>query len=305
MIKNVLLLFGTLVLFIINTIVIVDLKITPNSPSEVEPGAEFTFEINIAKGEVSGFAKIQQQLPAGFTAEAVETKGASFTFSDGRVKFIWMSLPAEEEFTISYKVKVGDNVSGDFQVGGKFSYLENNERKSVEIPNQQITVKAPETAEVTEPEEQPEETQSAETEPEVPAVTEPEETPTSSETSSSTEAATQAESGCTRAIADNGDGTYNVDVTIAIPGVSGFAKAQDILPAPLKADQGEVAGAVFSFVSQKAKFVWMSVPGGPETKISYVVDLNGGSPDLLNNITGMFQYLKDNQTQKVPITTIS
>src|SRR5690606_19436931 len=103
MIKNIFLLFSIFVLLFFQKIFTDDVSIKTQIPDKVSAGEEFTVELIINKGEVGGFAKLQQELPEGFTATAIENKNASFTFSDQKVKYIWMALPSENEFKISYK----------------------------------------------------------------------------------------------------------------------------------------------------------------------------------------------------------
>ncbi len=299
MIKNILLLFNLIVLLVFNVIVTIDLTITPNIPAQVEPGSEFNFELKIFKGNISGFAKVQQDLPDGFTASETDSKGASFTFSENKVKLIWMSLPAEEEFTVTFKVKVDPSVKGTKTIGGKFSYLENNERKSYDIPAKTIQVGPPEVAQ-TEPPAQTQEQPAAQTQEQAPAQTQ--ETPATT----SNEAQPAAQSGgsaCTRTITPDGD-KYKVEITLQNNGISGFAKAQDLLPAGMRGEEGSTNNAVFSFVGNKAKFVWMSLPNEKEIKISYNLFLDGTAADELNNISGEFSFLENNETKKLPIVTL-
>ncbi|MBT6745072.1 MAG: hypothetical protein HOB26_00775 [Flavobacteriales bacterium] len=136
-----LILFSNLILALIMNVIFGEgVKVTQNTPNQIEPGGEFVVEIVIDKTDVTGFAKIVQELPEGFMAEAIETQGASFTYNDNKVKLIWMALPQANEFTIKYKVTVGSEVAGEQIVSGKFSYLYNNERKTVDIPNNKILV---------------------------------------------------------------------------------------------------------------------------------------------------------------------
>ncbi len=321
MIKNFLLLFNLIVLLVFNVIVTIDLTVTPNIPAQVEAGTEFTFELKIFKGNISGFAKVQQDLPEGFTATEMDSKGASFTFSENKVKLIWMSLPAEEEFMVTFKVSVAPGISGEKIVGGKFSYLENNERKSYDIPQKTIMVGSGATAQ-TQTQEQPQtqtseqpQTQTQEqpqTQTQEQAQTQTQEQPqTQTQEQQPQEQARMAEtqttqaqsaSGNVRTVTQDGD-KYKVEITLQNTGITGFAKAQDILPAGVRAEEGTTNNAVFSFVSGKAKFVWMSLPNEKEIKISYNLFLDGTSADELKNINGEFSYLENNETKKVPIIT--
>ena len=57
-------------------------------------------EITLTKGDLSGFAKLQMELPTGFTVKEAEEKGATYTFREGIAKWVWAVLPSENEFTI-------------------------------------------------------------------------------------------------------------------------------------------------------------------------------------------------------------
>jgi len=95
------------------------------------PGAtgEYVVEATINKSNLSGFAKFQETIPAGYTATAVKVGTSSFTFSDQKVKFVWISLPAEETLTVSYKIKADKSVAVPTSIEGIFSYIENDETK--------------------------------------------------------------------------------------------------------------------------------------------------------------------------------
>ncbi len=110
-------------------------------PATAAPGGNFTVEINVAKGDVSGFAKLQQQLPPGFTAEAMETANATFSFKDQKVKFLWMALP-NEDFKVSYKVAVDASLSGNQIIDGTFAYIKDNETEKLVIPKDIIAIQA-------------------------------------------------------------------------------------------------------------------------------------------------------------------
>lgn len=110
-------------------------------PASVPPGGSFTMELDVAKGDVSGFAKLQQQLPPGFTAEEGESANATFSFKDQKVKFLWMALP-NGDFKLSYKVNVDASLSGNQIIEGTFAYIKDNETEKFVIPKDIIAIKA-------------------------------------------------------------------------------------------------------------------------------------------------------------------
>jgi hypothetical protein len=97
-------------------------------------GKDFKVQLVIRKGNLSGFGKIQENLPEGFTATTDQTNQGSFSFSDQKVKIVWVNLPAEEEFTVSYNVHIGESQLTANNINGLFSYIENDETRKYIIP---------------------------------------------------------------------------------------------------------------------------------------------------------------------------
>lgn len=106
-----------------------------------EAGMEFTVELIIEKGSLKGFARVQEDLPDGLTAISLINQGGTFSFQEGKMKIIWDNLPAGETVKVSYRVAVGDNVSGDVTITGRFSYVENDDPKKIEIPASVFSIK--------------------------------------------------------------------------------------------------------------------------------------------------------------------
>ncbi len=143
MIKYVILLFNTVALLIYQFFFADGISITQKAPASAKPGTEFTVELTIKKGDADGFAKLQQELPDGFEATEGTTSGSSFSFTDNKVKFIWMAMPNEKEFKVSYKVKVDASIiTGDKFIAGKFAYVVNNVKQQVEISPVTINISA-------------------------------------------------------------------------------------------------------------------------------------------------------------------
>ena len=327
-----LILFSNLALALIMNVIFGEgVKVTQNSPNQIDPGGEFVVEIVINKTDVTGFAKIVQELPEGFMAEAIETQGASFTYNDNKIKLIWMALPQANEFSIKYKVTVSSEVSGEKIVSGKFSYLYNNERKTVDIPDNKILVGTEQVVESTPAEivpestmENPIEPETTPNEPETIAETpvEPEtivETPVENDiekTTSEQAPKTTLESATQntpepivigeRKVKDMGNGTFKIEISIDQNGIEGFAKAQEQLPAGITVVKGgETNNAVFSYVDSQAKFVWMSVPENNPIYITYTVTASDINAEQLRNMDGTFAYLHNEETKKAKITPSS
>lgn len=302
MIRNLVLIFNVAALLIYK-ILFQDggVEIKQTVPQTVKAGSDYTVELTVSKGAVSGFAKFQQELPAGMTATAIETKSGTFSFTDQNVKIIWMSLPTEKEFTISYKVSVSKDMSGPTSLAGKFSYIDNNEKRTVNVNPSTIDVENPNKA--TTSTQTPAETQPVATQPQettAPQTTTPAATGTADQPAPATGTGTSGLS-CTRNILTitNPD-EFTVELVVNRGAVSGFAKLEETLPTGFTASVIEPMNAVFSFVDQKAKFLWMSLPTDNQFKISYKVKRDPSAPTQLT-VEGLFSYLENDVTQKVTI----
>jgi hypothetical protein len=296
MLKYAALLFNSLALLIYQFFFADTITITQNVPASAKAGSEFVMELTINKGSTSGFAKLQQDLPEGFIAvDKSENNGGSFTYSNNSVKIIWMSLPSEKEFKVKYTVKVPAGISGDKIIGGKFSYVAENVKQTVDVTPATINIvsDAPAVAVTTPPTptEQP--------------VTTPTETTTPTPTTPTTANLSGNEGlsvNCIRKVPSNASTNFIVELNINKGNLTGFAKLLETLPAGFTAVSGESKGASFSFTDQKVKFVWVSMPTETEFKVSYKVKVDG----LLNTvqvIDGIFSYIENDETKKFTIPT--
>jgi cell division septation protein DedD len=104
-----------------------------------EGGKIVTLLVNNKKLEQ--FAKIEEVLPEGYSAYPIDKKEAIFSADEGAVKFLWMDLPEEEQFTVAYKlVPTGEAPQGDIALAGDFSFVLEDQTQSISIiPYDQAT----------------------------------------------------------------------------------------------------------------------------------------------------------------------
>jgi hypothetical protein len=120
------------------------------SAQNVNNGGTFTVEILVTKNDVTGYAKIQDNLPVGFTAEEIDSYGGQFTIEDGKVKILWMTIPTAAVFKVKYKVTVDNTVKGKQKIDGFFSYLpDQTSDTKINIATSEITVGSPEVVAIT------------------------------------------------------------------------------------------------------------------------------------------------------------
>jgi hypothetical protein len=100
---------------------------------------EINVEVKINKPNIRGFAKYQDLLPQGYTAKQGKVNGSSFSVSDGKIKFVWVSLPLEDELVISYTLEKSESASPEVNIEGEFSYLENDQTKKIKAKTDTYT----------------------------------------------------------------------------------------------------------------------------------------------------------------------
>ncbi|HEY1038755.1 MAG TPA: hypothetical protein VGF30_05080 [Bacteroidia bacterium] len=301
MLKYIILLINSIAILFYNIFFGDGVTITPKLPSNVKPGTEFTAEIVVKKGTISGFSKLQVDLPQGFTAKELDSKGGTFSFVNGAVKYIWTALPADEEFTVKFIVTTDAAAQGTKQVQGKFSYIVNNAKQQNEFGPVDIVIDGASsvvTNTVT-----PVSTSSVATtnttsttgagDGKVPESFSPPRDPNAAVSSN-------------RRITNISPTEYEVVIAIKKENIKGFAKYTDKIPAGFKATSIATNGASFTFSEQVAKFVWVSLPSSEELQISYklIMDQRPSSNPVIN---GEFSYLENDQTQKIlaPESTVN
>lgn len=263
MVKQLIVLFNLLSFIIVTALLPADIRVDTKIPEDATFVMDSTYiiEVDITKGPIFGFAKYQQNIPDGYIAQPVETSEASFTFADGKIKFIWMAIPEQEIVKISYALTATQDAKPEGFLAGKLSYIEDNERKSYDIP--QIAIKAVSDAPVVA---------------KIPAVAE-----------------------VSRSVTNLGGNEYQVDLKIVKSGVEGFGKLEEYLPEGAEAAVKVNDKAVFSQVDNKAKFVWMAVPNPEEVVVSYTVKSETDIETALSAMEGNFSFLDDNETKTVAV----
>lgn len=265
MLKQLLLLFNLFSFFVVTFLLPDGIKVNYETlPNEFVRDSTYIIEVTIEKGDIFGFAKFQQNVPTGFVAQPVETADASFTFADGKVKFIWMALPEMNEVKISYALTASQDTPDEGLIEGKFSYIQDNERKSYDTPNIPIKIISDEPVVATVP----------------------------------------ASANVERSVTALGNNEYEVRLYITKEGISGFSKVEEYLPDGAEAVDLESAKSMFSQVDEKAKFVWMAIPESGNVSVAYKVSAAEDIENDLKAMEGNFSYLDENETKTVAIVSM-
>jgi hypothetical protein len=100
---------------------------------------EFKVEVNISASTITGFARLKENIPSGFTADKDNVVGGDFKVDGDAVKIIWLSLPSGIDGTISYTIS-GTPSGESFDVTGEFKFNDNDEVKTIPIAKSTFAV---------------------------------------------------------------------------------------------------------------------------------------------------------------------
>lgn len=290
MIKPLIIFFNTVSVFLFSFFFgDTPVTLSGNFPKSAKVATEFTAEIKVNKGNIGGFAKLQLEVPQGFTVKEMDSKTGNFSFASNIAKIIWTAMPSDPEFTVKFSISADASASGAKVIASKFSYVNNNNKEVVEMTPAEIMIG------------------DAPAETPVAASTSASETPStqvssSAPTTTSFENPTEPNSNilCSRTITSGSNSNeYNVEVKIKKGPVKGFAKYQEVLPAGFNAKGGKTNGSSFSVSDGKLKFVWVSLPIEEELIVSYVLEKGASSDANAKLDNGEFSYLENDQSKKV------
>ncbi len=100
---------------------------------------EVIVNLMINKGDLREFGKVQEQIPRGYRAESLRSKNSIFTFKNSIIKFLWMNMPSDQQFVVSYKlIPEGEIPDQAFIITGTFSYAENERTKTINIADREV-----------------------------------------------------------------------------------------------------------------------------------------------------------------------
>ncbi len=97
--------------------------------------------ILVTKADLNKFGKIEEHIPPGFTPESIKSRNAIFVYNSKAriIKFMWMNLPEEPQFLVSYKLIPENEIPERvLTITGTFSYAENKASKTVDIEEKNI-----------------------------------------------------------------------------------------------------------------------------------------------------------------------
>jgi hypothetical protein len=89
----------------------------------------------------SKYAKVEETIPSGYLFEEVNSNGGIVSHAASTLKFIWMRLPEQSEFEVSYRlVPQLNEPQGDMAIEGLLTYTEGDENRVAEIVEMDLSL---------------------------------------------------------------------------------------------------------------------------------------------------------------------
>lgn len=111
-------------------------------PAELATGQSSTAIWTLDIHEASGFARFQVQFPKGIEVEPIQVENASFSFKDGKAKFIWIEIPQQQALQLELKLTATPDFQGG-EIDQQFSFIRNGSRQDVTLDPHPISLQIP------------------------------------------------------------------------------------------------------------------------------------------------------------------
>ncbi len=256
-----------------------DVTVKMDIPDVIEAGTEITVNVTINKGKMAGFARFQQELPYGFTAMPVNSANADFSFQDQKVRLIWLRLPDDDEINVSYKIIANERLTGNIDLNGRFSYIENNERKYTDLQSRMLAINP-----------------SPNVDPAL--IVNVKDYAKMATMEAYASKATRVACLRQEPVWMQEDNVFLVTLLVNKDVISKFAKIEEKIPVGYTAVNVDSKGGIFTYKDQLAKFIWMDLPAELYFTVTYkLIPDEGFVVDQSNmQIDGMFSYMLGDKT---------
>jgi hypothetical protein len=255
-----------------------------DAPENVVAGNQFEVTLTFKKGDLMDYSRFSQDLPLGFTATNIVSPNADFTFSDQRIRIIWLKLPDEQEVEVKYAIDVHERLSGKLELSGTFAYVNMGERAYLNLPEPEVVNILP----------SPDIDQSL-----VVGIRE----------FGTIEASKKIEDPAAGILSEDfakvvrqepdvkANGIVHINLLVSNPEGSSYLKLEESIPGGYSFESIEANGAVVSQGASLARFVWMRPPSASVFRVEYrlVPNLEQDQDPLV--IDGILTYTRDGETK--------
>jgi len=232
-----------------------NVQINIDAPESVVAGNEMKITVTIDKGDLRDYSRFSQELPQGFTATNLSSPNADFTFTDQRVRIIWLKLPVEQVIRVVYMIAINERLKGELELGGTFAFVNEGERAFIDIPDNKVVTITP----------NPDIDPSL-----VVDISEFGDVVNGNTTNEDSQAITDEQQPVEEPEAfariirqkpiEAANGTVTVNMIVKKPEGTNFLKVEEYIPTGYSFEATEANNAVVSQSSSVARFVWMRPP---------------------------------------------
>lgn len=257
-------------------------------PDEVYAGKDFIVNVTLKKEKIEGFSRFIMELPAGLIAEPVNSASADFSFSDKKVRLIWLKIPTSNEISFSFRIKLDPRLKGRFSLNSSFSYIYNNEKKTITNVTKSITI-----------------IPSTDIDPSLIVDINEYETKVIEYIKPYTEELKNVACIRQKPEYNKEKNEFIIKLLIQKGGNYKYAKVEEKIPKGFKAVSIDPKFAIFVFKDNILKLLWMNLPPENPFIVQYkLVPIASNITDL-PDFDGTFSYLVDGKTLSIPIYQIS
>ena len=97
---------------------------------------EFEVRLRIEKDGLEGFAKVQEELPEGFTAELLLAGESVFSVVEDKIKFIWFNVPSKDELEVAYILRSEGPIGPGVELNGTFNFIYKDDARFIDLPKE-------------------------------------------------------------------------------------------------------------------------------------------------------------------------
>ncbi len=278
MIRYLLLLFG-LMLLIVKPLISQEKDILIVAPKQVKAGNEFLLIISLPANHMQGVARLQIELPNGFTAISKKTVNADFKFENQKATYQWLSYPVNQVVEVSMSVFVNPTIEGYFVIKGIANWIKSTEPLRSNIYPKVITVLPGET-------------------------TQEDLLERKEKTKFTYDEFTSEGVACIRQVPYEENGVIIVKVMVNKGDFNKYGKIQEKIPPGYRVENIKSHNAIFIFNDRQniVKYMWMNMPMSSKFIVSYKLiptkEIDESNPFI---IYGTFYYADNNKTKTVNI----
>ena len=108
------------------------------APDTILAGDNFEIAVQVFKGVNTNFARVLMEMPPGFEVDSASSDSARYMEDGSNVKYIWDRMPVKHDLVVKFKITTDENITGKKMIKGRFTYIVDEEKHEITIPERVI-----------------------------------------------------------------------------------------------------------------------------------------------------------------------